>query len=140
MDGSIENDIRVVVGLDFGTTYSGFSYCHVSENKNIYSNDLWHREVGQLKTNTVLQYDNEYKNVKLWGAPALAKRQSRRTKNRDSKPVEMFKLHLGDDLLDDFKPKLPVEYKKAITDYLREIGKVLVKKIYIIPYVLCLFM
>ena len=35
----------------------------------------------------------------------------------------MFKLHLGD-LLDDLKPKLPVEYKKAITDYLREIGKV----------------
>src|SRR5205814_2243062 len=97
---SEENNIRVVVGLDFGTTYSGFAYCHVSENKNLCSNDNWHGEVGQLKTNTVLQYDDEYNNVKLWGAPALAKKQSRRAKNqsisKDNKPVEMFKLHLGD--------------------------------------------
>jgi hypothetical protein len=28
------------------------------------------------------------------------------------------------DLLDELKPKLPVDYKKAITDYLGEIGKV----------------
>ncbi|RIA82722.1 hypothetical protein C1645_834918 [Glomus cerebriforme] len=128
LTSSKDNNIRVVVGLDFGTTYSGFAYCHVNENQNICSNDSWHGEVGQLKTNTVLQYDNEYKNVKFWGAPALAKKQSRRTKTQNSsegnKPVELFKLHLGD-LLDKFKPKLPVDYKKAITDYLREIGKVI---------------
>ena len=126
----VDNDIRVVVGLDFGTTYSGFAYCHVGENKNICSNDLWHGEAGQLKTNTVLQYDDEYNNVKLWGAPALAKKRSRRVKKQnigDDKPVEMFKLHLGD-LFEELKPKLPIEYKKAITDYLREIGKVQVKK------------
>ncbi|RIA87548.1 hypothetical protein C1645_854353 [Glomus cerebriforme] len=125
---SKENNIRVVVGLDFGTTYSGFAYCHVNENQNICSNESWHGEVGQLKTNTVLQYDDDYKNVKFWGAPALAKRQSRRSRTQNSnegnKPVELFKLHLGD-LLDKFKPKLPVDYKKAITDYLREIGKVI---------------
>jgi hypothetical protein len=123
-----ENNIRVVVGLDFGTTYSGFAYCHVSEEKNVCSNDNWHGEVGQLKTHTVLQYDADYNSVKSWGAPAVAKKQSRRTKKQNSsegnRPVELFKLHLGD-LLDEFKPKLPVDYKKAITDYLREIGKVL---------------
>jgi len=116
-----------VIGLDFGTTYSGFTYCHVSDEGNICSNDNWHGEVGPLKTNTVLQYDDEYNNVKFWGAPALAKRQSRRKRNQrnseGNKPVELFKLHLGD-LLDKLKPKLPVDYKKAITDYLREIGKV----------------
>src|SRR3954468_24523210 len=97
-------DIRVVVGLDFGTTYSGFAYCHVSENQNICSNDLWHGEIGQLKTNTVIQYDDEYNNLKLWGAPALAKRPNRRRKqNEENRPVELFKLHLGD-LLDKFKP------------------------------------
>jgi hypothetical protein len=125
---SKENNIRVVVGLDFGTTYSGFAYCHVSEEKNVCSNDNWHGEVGQLKTHTVLQYDADYNSVKSWGAPAVAKKQSRRTKKQNSsegnRPVELFKLHLGD-LLDEFKPKLPVDYKKAITDYLREIGKVL---------------
>ncbi|CAG8440487.1 uncharacterized protein OCT59_009832 [Rhizophagus irregularis] len=125
---SEENNIRVVVGLDFGTTYTGFAYCHVSDEDNICSNDSWNGDVGQLKTNTVLQYDNEYNNVKLWGAPALAKKKSRRTRKQknseNNKPIELFKLHLGD-LLDEFKPKLPVDYKKAITDYLREIGKVI---------------
>ena len=114
-----------MVGLDFGTTYSGFAYCHVSD-KIISSRDLWHGKVGQLKTNTVLQYDDEYESVKLWGAPALAKKPSRKKKRNSSennKPVELFKLHLGD-ILDELKPNLPVEYKKAITDYLREIGKV----------------
>ncbi|GBC29196.1 hypothetical protein GLOIN_2v1790605 [Rhizophagus irregularis DAOM 181602=DAOM 197198] len=48
----------------------------------------------------VLQYDGEYNNVKLWSTSALAKRQRK-----------------------EFKPKLPVCYKKAITDYPREIGK-----------------
>jgi hypothetical protein len=133
-----------VVGLDFGTTYSGFAYCHVSEDKNIYSNDLWHGELGQLKTNTVLLYDDEYNNVKLWGSRALSKKQSRRTKKQyisEGKPVEMFKLHLGD-LPEELKPILPMEYKKAITDYLTEIGKVRIKidLFYIMPYVICLFM
>ncbi|GES97211.1 hypothetical protein GLOIN_2v1845494 [Rhizophagus clarus] len=121
-----ENNIRVVVGLDFGTTYSGFAYCHVSE-KNPCSNTNWHGEVGQLKTNTILQYDDEYNNVKSWGAPAIAKKLRKMNKQNNcesSKPVELFKLHLGD-LLDEHKPKLPVDYRKAITDYLREIGKVI---------------
>jgi hypothetical protein len=115
-----------VVGLDFGTTYSGFAYCHVSDEENVCSNVLWCGEAGQIKTNTVLQYDNDYNEVKLWGAPALAKKQPRKKRKsimEESKPVELFKLHLGD-LLEKHKPKLPVDYRKAITDYLREIGKV----------------
>ncbi|GBB85955.1 hypothetical protein RclHR1_01240006 [Rhizophagus clarus] len=129
MSSENENNIRIIVGLDFGTTYSGFAYCHVSDKNNICSNDNWHGEIGQLKTNTVLQYDDEYNNVKLWGAPALAKKQNRKIKkqndsNSSNKPVELFKLYLGD-LLDELKPKLSINYKKAITDYLREIGKLI---------------
>jgi hypothetical protein len=67
--------------------------------------------------------------VLLWGAPALAKKPNRRiTKQNDqdnkrNKPVELFKLCLSN--LDEYlKPKLPVDFKKAITDYLKEIGKV----------------
>lgn len=108
-----------MVGLDFGTKYSLFSYCHVGGNQCIHTNDLWHGKVGQLRTNTVLQYDETYKNVKLWGTPALAK--TRNIKN--DKFVELFNLHLSD-LPDNLKPILPIKYKKAITDYLREIGKV----------------
>ncbi|CAG8601319.1 20657_t:CDS:2 [Rhizophagus irregularis] len=119
-------NIKVVVGLDFGLTYSGFSYCHVANKQNICSNEIWPRGISQFKTNTVLQYDYEYNNVLLWGAPALASRPNRRIER--NKPVELFKLWLGN-LDEHLKPHLPVDYKKAITDYLREIGKVIKDKI-----------
>ncbi|PKY55624.1 hypothetical protein RhiirA4_548831, partial [Rhizophagus irregularis] len=119
-------DIRIVVGLDFGVTYSGFSYCHVDDNQYIHTNCEWPGDTSSLyKTNTVLQYDDEYINVLCWGAQALSKRPG---KNRNSKPVELFKLYLGD-LPDNLKPKLPIDYKKAITDYLREIGKLIKENI-----------
>ncbi|RIA87081.1 hypothetical protein C1645_828289 [Glomus cerebriforme] len=121
---SHHSDIKVVVGLDFGTGYSGFSYCHVANSQSIISNDSWPGESGQFKTKTVLQYDVKYNNVEFWGTH-LAKRLIRRNKIHRNKPVELFKLCLGNLLLDDQKPKLPVDYKKAITDYFREIGKVI---------------
>ena len=126
-----------MVGLDFGTTFSGFTYCSVADKQDLQTYNEWHGEVGQFKTNTVLQYDDEYINVKLWGAPALVKKPNRRNSSvRDNRPVELFKLHLGD-LSDNKKPWLPegLEYKKAITDYLREIGKVQIKKKIIYFYV-----
>ncbi|CAG8608574.1 2691_t:CDS:2 [Funneliformis caledonium] len=120
---SWRSDIRIIIGLDFGTTFSGFAYCHISDTNDICTNDKWPGEVGQLKTNTVLQYDSSFTNVEQWGNPALSKRPSRRNRNK-SKPVELFKLHLGN-LQEDLRPKLPVNYKKAITDYLREFGKLI---------------
>ncbi|RIA82047.1 hypothetical protein C1645_835948, partial [Glomus cerebriforme] len=119
---SWKSDIRVVVGLDFGTTYSGFTYAHISDDNQFVTNDRWPGELGQLKTNTVIQYDEHYKNVETWGYPALSKRPNKKKKNKKgARPIELFKLHLGN-LFDDLKPELPVDYKKAITDYLREIG------------------
>lgn len=78
-------------------------------------------EKSELKANTVLLYDDELKKVAQWGKPALSKRPSRR--KAENKPVKLFKLHLGN-LQEHLKPKLLVDYKKAITDYLHEIGKV----------------
>ncbi|GBB84451.1 hypothetical protein RclHR1_11010001 [Rhizophagus clarus] len=123
------SNIKVVVGLDFGTTHSGFSYCHVANKQDICSNEIWPGKVGKFKINTILRYDDEYDNVILWGAPALSKKPKHRNNknNQDderNKPVELFKLCLGN--IDDYlRPKLPVDYKKAITDYLKEIGKVI---------------
>ncbi|CAG8665119.1 16602_t:CDS:2, partial [Funneliformis caledonium] len=93
----------------------------------IHTNYDWPGSFGELKTNTVLQYDDEYINVMSWGAPALFKRppfKKKIGKDNETKPVELFKLHLSN-LPDELKPKLPVRYEKAITDYLREIGKVI---------------
>ncbi|CAB5386244.1 unnamed protein product [Rhizophagus irregularis] len=91
------SNIKVVVGLDFGIEYSGFSYCHVANSKEICSNDMWPGDTIRLKTNTVLQYDEEFNNVVYWGAPALAKKPKRR--------------------------------QNTITDFLREIGKVIKERI-----------
>ncbi|CAI2162478.1 10849_t:CDS:2 [Funneliformis geosporum] len=118
-------DNRVVVAIDFGTTFSGFAYSNRA-NPEIITNDIWPQQIGPLKTNTVLQYDENYQNVLKWGYPALAQRQSRRNKNLDcSKPVELFKLHLGD-ISQNEKPPLPdqLSHEKAISDYLRELETV----------------
>ncbi|PKY56743.1 hypothetical protein RhiirA4_477254 [Rhizophagus irregularis] len=126
---SLEN-VQVIVGIDFGTTFSGFSYCHVV-SRDIVTNDIWGEISGQFKINTVLQYDSEFDKVIKWGNSALAKRKSRRddtSETSETKPVELFKLCLGN-LEENLKPKLPVKYKKAIADYLREIGKLIKEKI-----------
>ncbi|PKY53605.1 hypothetical protein RhiirA4_471932 [Rhizophagus irregularis] len=107
-------DIRVVVAIDFGTTFSGFTYSN-RNNPEIITNDVWPKLIGSLKTNTVLQYDSNYQNVIKWGNPALAQRQSRKNKDSSSKSVELFKLHLGN-ISQTEKPPLPnqLSYGKAI--------------------------
>ncbi|RIA97903.1 hypothetical protein C1645_732031 [Glomus cerebriforme] len=118
-------DIRVVVAIDFGTTFSGFAYSNRADPE-IITNDVWPQQIGSLKTNTVLQYDSKYKNVIKWGNPALAQKQTRKNKNSSSKPVELFKLHLGN-ISQNEKPPLPhqLNYEKAISDYLHELGKLI---------------
>ncbi|GES81263.1 hypothetical protein GLOIN_2v1470298 [Rhizophagus clarus] len=120
------DDTRVVVGIDFGTTYSGFAYAN-KVNPEIVTNDTWPEQLGVLKTNTVLQYDEDFLQVEAWGSPALAKRQRKKDRSTNPpKPIELFKLHLGD-IPEEKKPILPhsLTYKKAISDYLRELGKLI---------------
>ncbi|CAG8555056.1 539_t:CDS:2 [Acaulospora morrowiae] len=121
---SLSSDIRVILGIDFGTTYSGFAYAN-KVNPEITTNETWVDLIGQYKVNTALQYDHSFTKVEAWGYQALAKKPSRRQSavSNDSKPIELFKLHLGD-IPDIEKPSLQgLDYKKAITDYLREIAK-----------------
>ncbi|RGB33498.1 hypothetical protein C1646_788697 [Rhizophagus diaphanus] len=122
-------DIRLVIGLDFGTTYSGFTLYHVEDGDDlseIKTNEEWPGEVGKFKTNTVLQYDEDFEEVELWGYPALCKKPNKRSRDNETKPIELFKLYLGD-CLEEFKPKLPepLTYKQAITDYLSKIGELI---------------
>ncbi|EXX70475.1 uncharacterized protein OCT59_009854 [Rhizophagus irregularis] len=119
------NDIRVIVGLDFGSTYSGFSLYHV-DSDDIKTNNEWPGPggIGKFKTNTVLQYDDDYKNVILWGQQALYRKAPKKSKDKEMKPVELFKLYLGN-CLEKHRPKLPVDYKKAISDYLHKIGELI---------------
>src|SRR5688572_29780989 len=92
------------------------------------ANEAWPGNVSELKTNTVLQYDDDFKKVTSWGYPALYKG------SKKSYPVELFKLHFGN-CSEEHRPELPVPFKKAITDYLCELGKVNDK----IPFILFYF-
>ncbi|GES77263.1 hypothetical protein GLOIN_2v1547973 [Rhizophagus clarus] len=66
-----------------------------------------------------LKYDKDFINVESWGESALSIRPSRWTNvNNQYTVVKLFELH---ELKEEHN--FPVDYKKAITDYLREIGK-----------------
>ncbi|CAG8564138.1 9476_t:CDS:10 [Paraglomus brasilianum] len=125
----MDRDIRIVVAIDFGTTFSGFAYAN-KVNPEIVTNDSWPEQTGVFKTNTVLQYDENW-NVTKWGYPALAQEPVKK-KKRDAthahhaKPVELFKLYLAADAGGEM-PSLPpgLDFKRAITDYLGEMAKLI---------------
>ncbi|CAG8510555.1 1048_t:CDS:10 [Ambispora gerdemannii] len=131
------NRTQMVIGIDFGTTESGFAFCPRPLNRgqinvdNIETNSEWPGWYGKFKTNTALEYDNNW-NVTNWGYPALSQKPTKRGANEamDKKPVELFKLHLGDIPVDE-RPLLPtgLSYQKAITDYLHEMGKMIKERL-----------
>ncbi|CAG8646618.1 11627_t:CDS:2 [Ambispora gerdemannii] len=123
------SNIRVVVGIDFGTTYSGFAYANVANPEKIETNETWLERKGAFKTNTVIRYDENFELIQ-WGLPALAEKINKKSKNSKSdnshKIAELFKLHIGE-IPYEHKPPLPsgLNPRKAITDYLREMGKIM---------------
>ncbi|CAG8500112.1 2029_t:CDS:2 [Racocetra fulgida] len=78
------------------------------------------------KIPTVLQYDENFQQVILWGFDAVASepiKRKKKVKSTQSRPIELFKLHLGM-IPEEQKPALPsnITPERAITDYLREMG------------------
>ena len=72
----------------------GFAYANIA-NSEIITNESWPEQIGPLKTNTALRYDEKFRHVEEWGYPALAKRPKRsKGKSKHQPPVEHFKLHL----------------------------------------------
>ncbi|CAG8565337.1 3344_t:CDS:2 [Gigaspora margarita] len=129
-------DIRVVVGIDFGTTFSGFAYAHKrSLVPEIELNTRWPGPGKERKkTNTVLLYDNSCKEVLKWGEQALIYGQKKNKKSikesgspQNPHVIERFKLHLDDKLSTYGKPRLPqnLNYKRAIIDYLKKMKEVI---------------
>ncbi|RGB24266.1 hypothetical protein C1646_726562 [Rhizophagus diaphanus] len=125
------NAIRVVAAIDFGTTFSGFAYAHKSNPRNIIVHNKWPNFSGYYKIPTAVKYD-ESLNLTSWGYSALAVKPNKDIKSSDIKPAEKFKLHLSNM---ENKPPLPkgLHHETAITDYLREMGKIMkdaIKKSY----------
>ena len=98
----------------------GFSLYHIGSSfGDVKTNNEWPGGLWEIKTNTVLRYKDGFKEVELWGHPALY----RKGNDKETRIVEKFKLYLGN-CLPEHRPELPVDYRKAITDYLSEMGKV----------------
>lgn len=109
-------NIQVVVGLDFGTISSGFSCA--SNEENMCYHDSWPDYVSysglnqKMKISTAYRYEDNTKWVRLTNI-----------NNGRNRVLDLFKLYLGDSP-DNLKPKLPYNYKMAITNYLRKFGMV----------------
>ncbi|RHZ81663.1 hypothetical protein Glove_117g481 [Diversispora epigaea] len=116
MAKTINEDVRVVVGIDFGTTFSTYAYAHKENKNDIFVNDDW-PFYGRYKTPTALLYDEQLKLLE-WGFPALAGRQR---KKKNLHWIELFKLCLIKSIK---RPTLPpgLSFKTAISDYLRKLG------------------
>ncbi|GBC08153.1 hypothetical protein RclHR1_07930010 [Rhizophagus clarus] len=121
-------DIRILVAVDFGTTYSGFAFVHKENPENIETNHTWPGREGVFKTPTALLYNETYTEVKSWGDLALEEEPDYMLDDSEerSRPVELFKLHISD-LKNNQKPWLPTQlgYKKAIEDYLSQMQKLI---------------
>ncbi|CAB5380836.1 unnamed protein product [Rhizophagus irregularis] len=115
-----KDDIRVVVSIDFGTTFSGYAYAHKFNPNEITVEDQWEGLVS-FKVPTIIKYeDKSCSSIKSWGPSALAKRRN----TDQSKPIELFKLYLLNEPSMKLPP-LPVDYKKVITDYLKQLSKMI---------------
>ncbi|CAG8657378.1 4405_t:CDS:2 [Cetraspora pellucida] len=130
---SPSEDIRAVVAIDFGTTYSGFAYANKVSPREIEINSRWSGREGLPKTNTVLLYDSTCTEVLKWGEPALV-HEPRRNRNNvrelgsplppQQHVAEKFKLHLDENAERLFLPP-NLDYRKAISDYLRKMKGVI---------------
>jgi hypothetical protein len=125
-----------VVGLDFGTTYSGFAYAHmVTDNPSILVYYDWPRKGNEppyCKTLTGLYYKREGDSgpweCASWGYPARKDYAADDTQGRDPRGhyLTKFKLLLkkgpGDPALMASIPP-PLTLNKVITDYLKLLGE-----------------
>ncbi|CAG8519740.1 9075_t:CDS:10 [Cetraspora pellucida] len=130
---SPSEDIRAVVAIDFGTTYSGFAYANKLSPKNIDTNSRWSGREGLSKTNTVLLYDSTCTEVLKWGEPALVHEPKKNRNNvrelgspllPQQHVAERFKLYLDENAERLFLPP-NLDYRKAISDYLRKMKGVI---------------
>ncbi|XP_024390872.1 uncharacterized protein [Physcomitrium patens] len=140
MTEQVSSEAKVVVGLDFGTTFSGFAFAHKAKPTEIYTFYEWPRATKPYcKTLSGIYYepgDGSTTQIKSWGFPALHEftkdvhnLQRARQRTADLPPVGVFlvrfKLHLASkDSGESSAARLPPGYNvtKVISDYLREIG------------------
>ncbi|CAM6113939.1 unnamed protein product [Calypogeia fissa] len=150
-EGMLE-DPKIAVGIDFGTTFSGFAYALMSDPEKVYTFYDWPSQAAAgaksyCKTQTSLWY-NDNSELQDWGWPAYVNHnkalQSTNAKAKGSTPASRrnlfsacgvfftkFKLHLANvGSAADTKPQaglregLPIGFppERLISDYLRQLS------------------
>ncbi|KAG0566540.1 hypothetical protein KC19_7G071100 [Ceratodon purpureus] len=143
---------RVVVGLDFGTTFSGFAFAHITDPEKVYTFFDYPKAGGAEKPYCKTVTGIYYKNVgpgkwqfKSWGYPARAEyardiqaMRKQRLSGPSNDPLQpsvgayvtRFKLHLASkDMGASSAQGLPqgLTVEMLITDYVREMGTLILK-------------
>ncbi|CEP19416.1 hypothetical protein [Parasitella parasitica] len=112
-------DYPVIIGIDFGTTFSGCSYAFVQNNEVV---DIvrWPKQNNNVypKTPTLNFYQGSGKTMTQWGNAARLEMQ--RPTARNSVLLKQYKLYLDENIAKDLPP-LPngLSIVEAISDYLR---------------------
>ncbi|CAG8539852.1 5874_t:CDS:2, partial [Paraglomus occultum] len=113
----------VIVGIDFGTTASGFAYADAINPNVIEIFDDWPCWQGYLKTSTSILYDSITGTAVQWGEEtqvSLIRKRRRLMNSMDSnfKELEAFKM-----IIVKYGEEDAVElWKKAVVDYLTNFG------------------
>ncbi|CAM0137413.1 hypothetical protein VKS41_003227 [Umbelopsis sp. WA50703] len=111
-------DYPVVIGIDFGTTYSGCSYAFV-QNDEVIDIVRWPKQHSNVypKTPTLNFYQGNSKQMTQWGNAARLEMQ--RPIARNSVLLKQYKLYLDENIAKDLPP-LPngLTIVDAIADYI----------------------
>ncbi|KAI7877639.1 actin-like ATPase domain-containing protein [Lichtheimia hyalospora FSU 10163] len=113
------NDFPVVIGIDFGTTFSGCSYAFI-QNDEVIDIVRWPKQNNNVypKTPTLNFYHGNSDQMTQWGNAARLEMQ--RPTARNSVLLKQYKLYLDENIAKDLPP-LPngLTIVDAIADYLR---------------------
>ncbi|KAI8875861.1 actin-like ATPase domain-containing protein [Backusella circina FSU 941] len=123
-------DYPFIIGIDFGTTYSGASFCFTHDNE---INDIvrWpgQPDYSYPKCPTVCLYDRETNNLVQWGRSAKSGKPKFQNLSHYT-ILQQFKLYL-DDSLEGLVRQLPLglNITDVIADYLRKFFDYIVAEI-----------
>ncbi|KAG2235179.1 hypothetical protein BDF21DRAFT_425285 [Thamnidium elegans] len=111
-------DYPVIVGIDFGTTYSGCSYAFAAQNEEVIDIVKWPKQNNQVypKTPTLSLYRKGSPQLVEWGHGA--RRLAMKPNNADSMLLSKFKLYL-DEHLQQTELGNGLNIIDVIADYLR---------------------
>ncbi|KAI8639935.1 hypothetical protein BD408DRAFT_420579 [Parasitella parasitica] len=113
-----DKDFPIVIGIDFGTTFSGASYAYISD-KDVQDISKWpgQPDYSYPKCPTLCLYNRDDKRLMQWGRSARASRY----KTENIVMLQQFKLYLDDELESSVKQlPLGLTVTDVISDYLEK--------------------